>query len=265
MCGSPDKQPNETRLLRSLQLLLLLLPSENRVLLKDVLLLLNKTVSYESSNKMSADSLATLFTPHLLCPRKLSPESLHSDSQTLSGIVAFMIRKANSLFKIPPKLSVDIKAYFNEREKRRILSPELNESAIDNFAANTVYSFVDHEKTAQAHLSNPTEAALAQLYAYIQGLPESSKKRKLIKQFNKENGNGTPLQLQRSQKSGLTSKSFGDSIKKHIFQRGFTKTIKKNANGQLSQRRSSSEEMLNVGICGELSDCFDTKFSELCF
>lgn len=213
---------------------------------------------------MSADSLATLFTPHLLCPRKLSPEALHIDSQTLSGIVAFMIRKASSLFKIPPKLAVDIKAYFTEREKRRILSPnkELNESVSDNLAANTVYSFVDHEKTAQAHLSNPTEAALAQLYAYIQGLPESSKKRKLVKQFNKENGNGTPLQVQRSQKTSLTSKSLGDSIKRHIFQKGFSKTIKRSNNGQLGQIRASSEEVLNVGICGD--ECFERTFNELC-
>lgn len=267
LCSSLDKQTNETRLLRVLQLLLLLLPSENRVLLKDVLQLLNKTASYESQNKMSADSLATLFTPHLLCPRKLSPEALHTDSQTLSGIVAFMIRKGNTLFKIPPKLAVDIKAYFTEREKRRILSPnkELNESVSDNLAANTVYSFVDRERTAQANMSNPTEAALAQLYAYIQGLPESSKKRKLVKQFNKENGNGTPLQMQR-QKTTANGKSLGDSIKKHIFQKGFTKTIKRSVNGQLGQLRASSEEVLNVGTCGDIATCdnFDKTFNELC-
>lgn len=214
---------------------------------------------------MSAESLATLFTPHLLCPRKLSPEALHIDSQTLSGIVAFMIRKGSNLFKIPPKLAVDIKAYFTEREKRKILSPnKLDESVSDNLAANTVYSFVDHERTAQAHLSNPTEAALAQLYAYIQGLPESSKKRKLVKQFNKENGNGTPLQVQRSQKSALGTKSLGDSIKRHIFQKGFSKTIKRNVNGQIGQlRSSSSEEVLNVRMC---NDCtyLDKNFNELC-
>jgi hypothetical protein len=54
-----------------LQLLFLLLPTENRVLLKDILQLLHLTASHEGKNKMSADSLATLFTPHLLCPRKV--------------------------------------------------------------------------------------------------------------------------------------------------------------------------------------------------
>jgi hypothetical protein len=72
---------------------------------------------------------------------------------------------------------------------------------------------VDRERTALAHVANPTEAALAQLYAHIQSLPESSKKKKLIKQFNKENGHGTPLQLNMRRKSHLRSKSLGDSIK----------------------------------------------------
>jgi hypothetical protein len=72
---------------------------------------------------------------------------------------------------------------------------------------------VDRERTALAHIANPTEAALAQLYAHIQSLPESSKKKKLIKQFNKENGHGTPLQVNMRRKNHLRSKSLGDSIK----------------------------------------------------
>lgn len=73
-------------------------------------------------------------------------------------------------------------------------------------AANTVFSFVDRERTAQENTTNPTEAALAQLYAYIQSLPESNKKRRLVKQFNKENGYGTPRHSSRTC-------SIGDSIK----------------------------------------------------
>ena len=94
---------------------------------------------------------------------------------------------------------------------------QLNESVCDGTAANTVFSFVDRERTALAHVTNPTEAALAQLYAHIQSLPESSKKKKLIKQFNKENGQGTPLQVNMRRKNHLRSKSLGDSIKvRHI-------------------------------------------------
>ncbi|XP_065169690.1 rho GTPase-activating protein 19 isoform X1 [Atheta coriaria] len=235
--GTPAQ---EERLLQALQLLLLMLPSENRVLLKDVLELLHLTASYEGHNKMSADNLATLFTPHLLCPRKLSPETLHLNSQTLSGIISFMIKNATQLFEIPPKLAVDIRTYIQERDRRKALSPNkcFNESISDT--ANTVFSFVDHERTAKENQSNPTETALAQLYAHIQSLPESSKKRKLVKQFNKENGHGTPLQVIRS--GVQKNKGLGDSIKKHLFQKGLIKSVKKNG---FIQMRSSSEEILN--------------------
>lgn len=120
---SLDAKTNDARLLSSLQLLLLLLPPPNRILLKAILTLLNKTASYEHSNKMNSDTLATLFTPHLLCPRKLSPEALHINSQNLSCLVAFMIRKGTELFEIPPKLATDIRAYWVEQE-RKLLSPK---------------------------------------------------------------------------------------------------------------------------------------------
>lgn len=109
-----------------------------------------------------------------------------------------MITKAKELQDIPPKLATDIRAYFLEQKRKKILSPDvqmLNESVTSDSTANTVYTFVDREKTAEAHISNTTDTALAQLYAYIQTLPESSKKRKLIKQFNKENGQGKSVLL----------------------------------------------------------------------
>ncbi|XP_033356792.1 uncharacterized protein LOC117237175 [Bombus vosnesenskii] len=239
LCSS-DLSGNDARLLRSLQLLLLLLPSINRVLLKYVLNLLNKTASFESNNKMNCDSLATLFTPHLMCPRKLSPEALHINSQNLSCLVAFMIKKENELFEIPPKLATDIRAYWVEQE-RKLLSPkniDLNESIPDTTGtAHTVFSFVDHKLTAKANSTQDTQAALAQLYAHIQAMPESAKKRRLVKQFNKENGQGTPRQVKH-----FRTKSLGDSIKKHIFQKKILGHKKFDINIGCNITRSNSEE-----------------------
>ncbi|XP_021919562.1 uncharacterized protein LOC110829787 isoform X2 [Zootermopsis nevadensis] len=261
MCGGipgssdqPSGKNSENRLLRALQLLFLLLPTENRVLLKDILQLLHLTASHEGKNKMSADSLATLFTPHLLCPRKLSPEAIHINSQTMSGVIAFMIQQGTTLFNIPPKLATDIRAYLAERERRKLPpKKELNESVCDGTAANTIFTFVDRERTALAHVVNPTEAALAQLYAHIQSLPESSKKKKLIKQFNKENGQGTPLQVNIRRKNHLRSKSLGDSIKKHIFHKGTKQQKSNNTQSQFNGSRSLSQEMINKsGTCMKL-------------
>ncbi|KAJ6646591.1 Rho GTPase-activating protein 19 [Pseudolycoriella hygida] len=222
ICNNLDNS-KEPRLIHSLQLLLLLLPKENYDLLKDIIEMLHRTTKFVATNKMSASSLATLFTPHLICPKKLTPEALHQMSQQMSGVITFMISKGTDLFDVPPNLAIDIRAYF-VKEQQKALSPEhiLDESVTSDSIANTVYTFVDKERTAQACVSgNPTDTALAQLYAHIQTLPESSKKRKLIKQFNKENGQGTPLQmlnrLKNTNSATKPTKSLGDSIKRHIF------------------------------------------------
>lgn len=104
--------------------------------------------------------------------------------------------------------------------------------------AHTVFSFIDHKLTAKANSTQDTQAALAQLYAHIQAMPESAKKRRLVKQFNKENGQGTPRHVK-----NVRTKSLGDSIKKHIFQRkllGHKKFIDINIGCNIT--RSSSEE-----------------------
>lgn len=184
----------ELRILNAIQFLILLLPEYNRILFKGIIELLNKITKYENQNKMSANSLATLFTPHLICPRKLSPESLHSFSQSMSSLISFMITKGELLFYIPASLATDIRAYFAEQERKKTMSPNfiLDESVTSDSTANTIFTFVDRKKTAGilADDSNQTALELAQLYAHIQSLPESTKKRKLINRFNKENGQG---------------------------------------------------------------------------
>lgn len=245
-CHSKDSLAvREDRLLNAIQLLFLLLPRENNILLKYLIDMLYKTIQHEATNKMSADNLATLFTPHLICPRKLSPEALHATAQQMCSIISFMIKTGSRLFHIPPKLATDIRAFFVDRKRRQTMSPEhiLNESITSDSVANTVYTFVDREKTAEAHVMNSTDTALAQLYAHIQSLPESSKKKKLIKQFNRENGHGTPLQVLMLREKNSTGggstvkgpKSIGDSIKRHIFHKSLmSKTPKRNSHTPVS-------------------------------
>ncbi|XP_065338226.1 rho GTPase-activating protein 19 isoform X2 [Cloeon dipterum] len=225
MCSTDNTEAEEpVRLLRSLQLLLLDLPSENKALVTDLLLMLNQVASHEDKNKMSVDNLSTLFTPHLLCPRKLSPEEFHANSQLMSRVVSFMIKQGNNMFKVPPKLATDVRAYWADKDKAKE----------EHEAVTTVFSFVDRQLTAEANSSNPTEAALAQLYAHIQSLPESANKRRLVKQFNKENGQGTPLV-----KKQPNARSLGDSIKRHIF----TKALKRY---KQQEKSASADDLLKV-------------------
>ncbi|XP_050743530.1 uncharacterized protein LOC108022890 isoform X2 [Drosophila biarmipes] len=214
----------QRHLLNSVQLLLLLLPEEHRELLQHIIEMLHAVAQHEKSNKMSAENLATLFTPHLICPRQLPPEVLHYQAKKMASIVTYMIVRGLDIFEVPGKLSTDIRAYFLERKRKKTMSPEqtLDESISDVSTVNTVYTFVDRAATAAATNTNNTDTELAQLYAHIQSMPESSKKRRLIKQFNKQNGQGTPLQLVvmnrlKNNEATRSAKSLGDSIKKHIF------------------------------------------------
>ncbi|CAH2084532.1 unnamed protein product [Euphydryas editha] len=228
----PNVEASETKLLTALQLLLLLLTPSHRNFLERLLSLLRLVADNESSNRMSPDTLATMFTPHLLCPRKLSPETFHVDSIALSPLISFMIRQCTRLFDAPKRLATDANAYFTLRERKRALSPDvdLDESITDRTAASTVYTFVDRRRTRAENASNPTDTALAQLYAHIQALPDSQHKRRLVKHFNRQNGYGTPIQIQRTGKVA-GSRSFGDSIKRHIFNKGLLNKTPKKGSG----------------------------------
>lgn len=242
-------------LLNSVQLLVLLLPDEQRELLQHIMEMLHAVSLHEQSNKMTAENLATIFTPHLICPRNLPPEVLHYTAKRMSSIVAYMINRSTEIFAVPAKLATDIRAYFLERKRKKTMSPEqtLDESISDISTVNTVYTFVDRAATAAATNTNTTDTELAQLYAHIQSLPESSKKRRLIKQFNKQNGQGTlyifivnskvdsflfhlgtPLQLVvmnrlKNNEATRSAKSLGDSIKKHIFHKSLMPRTPKRA------------------------------------
>lgn len=67
--GNKTSFPNKERQTEALQLLLLLLPQANRLLLKLLLDLLHHTAKQQDKNKMSAFNLAIMFAPHVLWPR----------------------------------------------------------------------------------------------------------------------------------------------------------------------------------------------------
>ena len=89
----------------------------NLDLLKDLLLFLSNVAKRESQNRMNSENLGTLFSTHILCPRKLSPEALQSNHQLLSKAVTFMIQHAERLFGLPEKLLIDVENYVNKKDK----------------------------------------------------------------------------------------------------------------------------------------------------
>jgi len=90
-CQKKESNNNSQRLLRALQLLLLLLPFDNLVLLKDIIKLLHFTAKHSDKNRMPPDNLATLFTGHLIVPRKVYSSALMLLNYTLLPISAFIV------------------------------------------------------------------------------------------------------------------------------------------------------------------------------
>ncbi|XP_050421017.1 rho GTPase-activating protein 19 isoform X1 [Adelges cooleyi] len=200
-CQKMEINNNSQRFLRALQLLLLLLPFDNLVLLKDIIKLLHFTAKHSDKNRMPPDNLATLFTGHLFVPRKLPAEEIFENTKTLSHIVVYMIKLGFDLFKIPLNLAVDIRAYWS----KKTLQPVKEEGTV----ATTVFSFTDRTTTTKENEENPTVKALAELYAHVQSLPESAEKRRMfIKRVSNHSSVITP------------NRSLTNSIKKHIFKKG---------------------------------------------
>lgn len=77
-------------------------------------------------------------------------------------------------------------------------------------AVNTVLTFAERKSPEEFDSAQDTTVALAQLYAHVQSMPESAKKKKLLKQFNRAGG-----MQSNSAKKGKHSRSrtFGESLK----------------------------------------------------
>jgi len=98
---------------------------------------------------MSSTNLGTMFAPLILCPRKLSPESIQSNHQLLTKAVSAMIDNEANLFKLPARLRTDIEMCLKNREQRNARSPikalppsVTHDGKVHSPVVNTVYSFV---------------------------------------------------------------------------------------------------------------------------
>lgn len=103
------------KVLKAVQLLMLLLPEENTLLLECLLELLSKVVS-ENKNRMTSNALGTIFAPHLLCPKKLSAAEFHAASENFAELAAFIIDNADQVFQIPTELVRDIDQFWKDME-----------------------------------------------------------------------------------------------------------------------------------------------------
>lgn len=222
-----ERSKAKTKQLKALQLLTLLLPRENAILLECLLDLLHKAANV-TDNKMTASSLGVVFAPSLLCPRKLSAEQMQSVSSTLSRAISTMIENAPALFTIPQELGDDVANFWREMEEPNMTAFSDDKENIDDkanirkakygssSAVNTVLTFAERRSPEEYNSAQDTQVALAQLYAHVQSMPESAKKKKLLKQFNRASGIQTPSNSAPRKGKHTRSRTFGESLKKHF-------------------------------------------------
>lgn len=224
--------------LQIIQLILLLIPMTRRKFAYDLLMLLHNIASKENvTNRMNAKSLATLFAPHLLCPKSMTPADLQRYCTILTAQLEFMIKNVNQIFKTPPALILDIRKAL-EKEKERLDNPN---SAADDDGINTAIRFCDRGQAAK--VENQTEHAIAELYAHIQSMPETPAKKRLIKQFNRQNGGLTPqVDKENSKKKSNKLKSIGDKLKNA---RNLTNLFKPSST--VKAKRDTEEESMQCG------------------
>ncbi|CAM4584781.1 unnamed protein product [Lepidochelys olivacea] len=192
--GNKTSTPDKERQIEALQLLFLILPPPNRNLLKLLLDLLYQTAKKQDKNKMSAHNLALMFAPHILWPRNVTANDLQENITKLNEGMAFMIKHSQKLFKAP--------AYVRECARLHYLGSRAHASKDDldllTSAGSKELQPLKSQKRSRLdpchreETQQRTEEALKELFHHVHSMPDSAKKKKLIRQFHKHPGTLTP-------------------------------------------------------------------------
>uniref|UniRef100_A0A3Q2Q723 Rho GTPase-activating protein 19 n=1 Tax=Fundulus heteroclitus TaxID=8078 RepID=A0A3Q2Q723_FUNHE len=194
--GNKTKVPDKERQIEAFQLLFMLLPPTNRSLLKLLLDLLYHTARSQHTNKMSAINLATMFAPHIIWPKNVTASDLQGNIEKLNNGVAFLIRHSQKLFKAPVYIK-EYARFFYTGSKTLQSNDDLNLSSACSVTAVTAPSPSPSMRsipgeTSSTNTSRPsdnqsyTESCLKELYKQVSSMPDSAKKKKLIRQFAKQ-------------------------------------------------------------------------------
>ncbi|KAJ3610672.1 hypothetical protein NHX12_022764 [Muraenolepis orangiensis] len=215
--GNKTDVPDKERQIEAFQLLFMLLPPANRSLLKLLLDLLYHTARNQHTNKMSAINLATMFAPHIIWPKHVTANNLQSNIKRLNNGIAFLIKHSQKLFRAPAYVKEYARVYFTGSKTLQSkddlalctgpASSSLEEGALTpppppptcvggprgaacspsrGAACSPSRGAACSPSRGTPAVSRHTEEALRELQQHISSLPASAKKKKLIRQFEKQ-------------------------------------------------------------------------------
>ncbi|XP_054839102.1 rho GTPase-activating protein 19 [Eublepharis macularius] len=217
--GNKTSIPDKERQIEALQLLFLILPPPNRNLLKLLLDLLYQTAKKQDKNKMSAHNLALMFAPHILWPRNVTASDLQENITKLNNGMTFMIKHSQKLFKAPSYIREYARLYYlgsrahASKDDMDLPSPRgFRDFQLLTFRKRGLLNPSAHQEKTQQH----TEEALKELFCHVHNMPDSTKKKKLIQQFQKHSealtpGPDTPIPQKRTR-----TRSFSGLIKRKV-------------------------------------------------
>ncbi|XP_078354398.1 rho GTPase-activating protein 19-like [Oculina patagonica] len=178
---------SSAKLIEAFQLLFLLVPPPNRMLLQQLLELLN-LVTKNPHSKMTSHNLAVVFTPNIMDFRTKVTCLSHfpEDMSVMHKLVASMIHHAADLFKIPKGLIEEIEAAEEVIKKEELPVTRTFCQQMDQ---------TSHKQTVK----QTTTDALVQLYNHVMDLPDGPVKQKFLQRFEKVHP-GTPPFTPRSKR-----------------------------------------------------------------
>uniref|UniRef100_A0A3B4B9H2 Rho GTPase-activating protein 19 n=1 Tax=Periophthalmus magnuspinnatus TaxID=409849 RepID=A0A3B4B9H2_9GOBI len=186
--GNKTTTPDKERQIEAFQLLFMLLPPANRSLLKLLLDLLYHTARNQHVNKMSAINLATMFAPHIIWPKNVTASDLQGNIEKLNKGVASLIRYSQKLFKVSfTSFCLHLSHYFLPKfcsSDDMTLCSGAKNGPLAAVPLSTPTKRSGPEVSDTEH-QNYTQSALRELYQQVNKMPESAKKKKLIKQVLK--------------------------------------------------------------------------------
>ncbi|XP_068597713.1 rho GTPase-activating protein 19 [Brachionichthys hirsutus] len=228
--GNKTAVPDKEHQIEALQLLFMLLPPANRSLLKLLLDLLYRTARNQQVNKMSAINLATMFAPHIIWPKNMMASDLRGNIEKLNNSTAFLIRHSQKLFKAPTYIKEYARLYSvgsktpESKDDLTLCSGNKDELISTLTVASPTSSIrtISGEVCGTCPITTSenkgyTESALRELYQQVNNMPESAKKKKLIRQFEKHPLQ-TPLNDTRTPftRKHWRSRSLGGIIKRKV-------------------------------------------------
>ncbi|XP_038144150.1 rho GTPase-activating protein 19 isoform X2 [Cyprinodon tularosa] len=248
--GNKTSVPNKERQIEALQLLFLLLPQANRSLLKLLLDLLYHTAKQQDKNKMSAYNLALMFAPHVLWPRHMTASDLKDNLKKLNSSMAFLIKHSQKLFRAPVYLREYARVHFNgtkvlqskdDLDLLAVSSPLTQRAALP--LKRTAFLGPASQEQCQSPAQQYTEEALKDLFRHVHhNMPDSAKKKKLVRQLVKQTNSGT------SNENQLVPPA---ASKKHPRSRSLGGLIKRKARSDQMRDRHVSPEAAARKLCKE--------------